>query len=287
MVKFNNLTFKKAKNKSFIKGKRVYSEYSSLMICNILSDNSSRVLGFRPNSSLDTKFPAMFKTGTSNQFNNVWALGATMNYTVGVWIGNFSGETVVGQTGNSLPVYICLDALNLLMNNDEKEKFPLPKDIKELSICPLSGQVATDNCPSKIIEYFKKDANIPNCEFHVKEGSKVVVNYPAIFSGWLAKDKTHGNINFQDQTGNAYPKILRPNNKSVFYIDPNIPEKNQAIRIEILNNDKNEILTIFINGVLDKKISYPFLYYFQLKKGNSFIEVVGNNSRDRIELIVK
>jgi penicillin-binding protein 1C len=256
------------------------------MICDILSDNASRTLGFRPGTLLNTKFPAMFKTGTSNQFNNVWALGATVNYTVGVWIGNFSGETVVGQMGNSLPVYICIDALNILMNNDEMEKFHLPKDIKEVSICPLSGQAATENCPSKITEYFKKDAKIPDCEFHVKEGNKVVVNYPVLFSGWLAKGN-QGNINFKDQTNAIFPKILRPNNNSVFYVDPNIPEKNQAIRVEIINNDKNEILSLFVNGVLDKKISYPYLYYFQLKRGTSLIEVAGKNNRDKIEISVK
>jgi penicillin-binding protein 1C len=72
-------------------------------IRSILSDELARVPGFGTASLLDTSFEAMFKTGTSSQFNNIWALGSTGELTAAVWMGNFGGETVIGAPGSSLP----------------------------------------------------------------------------------------------------------------------------------------------------------------------------------------
>ena len=48
-------------------------------------------------TSADEADPSIFKTGTSNQFQNIIALGSTTSYTVAVWMGNFEGETVIGE----------------------------------------------------------------------------------------------------------------------------------------------------------------------------------------------
>jgi membrane carboxypeptidase/penicillin-binding protein PbpC len=56
----------------------------------------------------------MFKTGTANQFQDIWALGATPDYAAGVWMGNFSGETVIGRTGSSIPASIVREVLSLV-----------------------------------------------------------------------------------------------------------------------------------------------------------------------------
>lgn len=281
----NILTFRKNDKRKFADGERIFNQYTAGIICDILSDNSSRILGFGPNSILNTKFPAMFKTGTSNQFNNVWAIGATMDYTVGVWIGNFSGETVVGLTGNSIPAIICVEILELLSRDKKPEKFPLPEDIVEYEICPLSGQLRTENCSSGIKEYLQKDIVINNCEFHVKENNKVVLKYPSIFSSWArGKDKDFTPFINEEE---SYPKIIRPNNNSVFFYDPNIPQGNQAIRIDIINDDNEETLNLIINNKFEKFLKYPFQYYFNLKRGKWIIEVKGKKNADKIDIIVK
>jgi penicillin-binding protein 1C len=73
------------------KPRQLMSPYSAWVITDILSDRASRYTGFGPAPALATEFPSMFKTGTANQFQHIWALGATARYTVGVWMGNFSG----------------------------------------------------------------------------------------------------------------------------------------------------------------------------------------------------
>ncbi|HEY9594348.1 MAG TPA: transglycosylase domain-containing protein, partial [Spirochaetia bacterium] len=78
-------------------GERIVSPYTAAEICHILSDQPSRFLGFGQARVMNTPFAAMFKTGTANQFQHVWALGATPGHTVGIWMGNFSGETIIGR----------------------------------------------------------------------------------------------------------------------------------------------------------------------------------------------
>ena len=64
---------------------RVYKEDTARIICAILSDRSARSLGFGDARVFAPYYPAIFKTGTSNQFQNIVALGATSNFTVGVF----------------------------------------------------------------------------------------------------------------------------------------------------------------------------------------------------------
>jgi penicillin-binding protein 1C len=94
--------------------RQVMSAYTAWEIADILSDRPSRFAGFGPAPSLVTPFPAMFKTGTANQFQHIWALGASSRFTVGVWLGNFSGETVIGRTGSSIPARIAAHLLKIL-----------------------------------------------------------------------------------------------------------------------------------------------------------------------------
>ncbi|MEW5818318.1 MAG: transglycosylase domain-containing protein, partial [Spirochaetota bacterium] len=92
-----------------VERKPIISDYAADLICDILSDKASRILGFGETSVLNVDFSAMFKTGTANQFQHIWALGATPDYTIGIWMGNFSGDTVIGKTGSSIPAQIAVE----------------------------------------------------------------------------------------------------------------------------------------------------------------------------------
>ena len=67
--------------------RRVFDPFSAWMICSILSDPSARVTGFGTRTYFRTIVPAMFKSGTSSEFTNLWCIGATPRYTVGAWAG--------------------------------------------------------------------------------------------------------------------------------------------------------------------------------------------------------
>ena len=72
------------------------------LISDILSDRYARARAFGIGSVIDMPFPAAVKTGTSSGYRDTWTVGYTPEYTVGVWVGNFTGapmERVAGVSG--------------------------------------------------------------------------------------------------------------------------------------------------------------------------------------------
>ena len=77
------------------------------IIGDILSDRSARARTFGLDSPLATRTWSAVKTGTSKDMRDNWCIGYSARYTVGVWVGNASGESmwnVSGVTG-AAPVW--------------------------------------------------------------------------------------------------------------------------------------------------------------------------------------
>ena len=85
------------------------SPSAATAVARILADSHARAPGFGLSNPLATPFPAIFKTGTANQFSDIWAVGSTARLTAVVWMGNHTGATVSGETGSSLPARILAD----------------------------------------------------------------------------------------------------------------------------------------------------------------------------------
>jgi penicillin-binding protein 1C len=82
--------------------RRIYSEATAFLLSHILSDRDSRSVTFGLENPLATRFWSAVKTGTSKEMRDNWCIGYTGQYTVGVWVGNLSGEPmrhVSGVTG--------------------------------------------------------------------------------------------------------------------------------------------------------------------------------------------
>lgn len=85
-----------------------------------------------------------WKTGTSYGARDAWAIGSTTRYTVGVWVGNASGEGRAGLTGVGYAAPILFDIFSFL---PASEWFPKPFDeMQEMAICRLSGYRAGAYC---------------------------------------------------------------------------------------------------------------------------------------------
>ncbi|MBI4537690.1 MAG: penicillin-binding protein 1C [candidate division NC10 bacterium] len=87
--------------------RRVYTPETAFLISDILSDRESRSGTFGLENPLATPFWTAVKTGTSKDMRDNWCVGFSSRYTVGVWVGNFSGapmRDVSGVTG-AAPVW--------------------------------------------------------------------------------------------------------------------------------------------------------------------------------------
>jgi len=80
---------------------RVYSEATAFLISNILADRESRTVTFGLENPLVTRFWSAVKTGTSKEMRDNWCIGYSRRYTVGVWVGNFSGQPMRDVSGVS------------------------------------------------------------------------------------------------------------------------------------------------------------------------------------------
>ncbi|MDD5388798.1 MAG: transglycosylase domain-containing protein [Gallionellaceae bacterium] len=80
---------------------RVQSRESTFLVADILSDRQARATTFGLENPLATRFWTAVKTGTSKDMRDNWCLGFSSRYTVGVWIGNFSGAPMHDVSGIS------------------------------------------------------------------------------------------------------------------------------------------------------------------------------------------
>ena len=75
-----------------------------------------------------------------------------------MWMGNFSGQTVVGKTGSSLPAWVAKNVLDNLEKNTparDNTVFEEPEHWKKIRICSLSGMPASQDCPATVYDYVK------------------------------------------------------------------------------------------------------------------------------------
>ena len=82
--------------------RRVFGTQASFVVSDILADRGARAASFGLENPLATRVWSAAKTGTSKDMRDNWCIGFTSRYTVGVWVGNFSGapmHDVSGVTG--------------------------------------------------------------------------------------------------------------------------------------------------------------------------------------------
>jgi penicillin-binding protein 1C len=165
------------------------------LICAFLSDNSARVLAFGDSATFRTSFPAMFKTGTANQYQSITALGATPQYTAAVWMGNFSGETVIGKTGSSIPAAIVSDTLTFLQ--EPGRSFPQPEHYHLEPVCSLSGMAPGAACFSVLDEYLRDGDELQPCTWHrLDANGRPLTVYPAEYQAWFNAAPRQGMLDY-------------------------------------------------------------------------------------------
>jgi penicillin-binding protein 1C len=143
----------------FLKGDTVQnsvalvSPAASYMISEILTTLTRPDLPNNYQSSMHVPKIA-WKTGTSYGRRDAWSIGYNMNYTIGVWVGNFSGDGVPELTGADMATPLLFEIFNSLDYNSSNKWFIEPEDLDFRLVCPESGKVPDDFCTSHVIDYF-------------------------------------------------------------------------------------------------------------------------------------
>jgi penicillin-binding protein 1A len=118
---------------------------------------AARSVGFR--------LPAAGKTGTTNDYHDAWFVGFTPRLATGVWIGYDQPRTIIGGGYASvLAVPLWGRFMATATRQDRSEWFTAPANITSVTICRLSGKLATDAC---------RDAVVTDADGNLTRGSHV------------------------------------------------------------------------------------------------------------------
>ena len=136
----------------------VFSEETAYMITDMLRDTLEYGTGTRARSMLSFSSDFAAKTGTSQNFKDMWFMGYNPNITLGVWIGYDTPRSLKTFTGT---YYEPSERVNMLwatlMNAayninpeliDATETFKQPNGVVYASFCGISGLAVSNSCSS-------------------------------------------------------------------------------------------------------------------------------------------
>lgn len=95
-----------------------------------------------------------WKTGTSYGRRDAWSIGYNKNYTVGVWVGNFSGIGVPDLSGATTATPLLFKIFNTIDYDSDKEWFSQPEGCETRIVCSETGLLPADHCTNKVLDYF-------------------------------------------------------------------------------------------------------------------------------------
>jgi penicillin-binding protein 1C len=181
------------------KARQVMDAGASFIVSDVLADREARVPTFGLDNALSPRYWAAVKTGTSKDMRDNWCVGYSQRYTVGVWVGNASGEpmwNVSGVTG-AAPVW------RAVMDGLQRQS------------TPAIGRAWQPHAPPELVSRLARfDATIepPRDEWFLPGTEQTVITRATA-------------------SGRATSLIASPTDRSTIALDPDIPAQAQRLRI--------------------------------------------------------
>jgi hypothetical protein len=123
------------------------------LMVDMLSDESARWPSLGHPNPLEIGRPALVKAGQSageSASSGVWAVGATPQLTVGVWLGADTDQRLAPASAAGLWHAVTQYALR----SAPAEAWKLPQGVTQKVVCDPSGLLPTAECPSLVEELF-------------------------------------------------------------------------------------------------------------------------------------
>lgn len=273
--------------------KQVFSPQTAYVTAHILSDNHARYRAFGRHSALNLPFLCLAKTGTTKEYRDNWTVGSTVDYTVGVWVGNFDGSPMRDVSGVTGAAPLFRDVMLFLHRNALPEPFSCPPSVETGKICTLSGMLPGENCADVAEEVFIGSAAADKvCSFHRKYSidrrtgavaspssdpeyvtEKIFTVFPPQYIQWALEQGFELPPAAGDATDpEAAVSILFPGEGETFRIDPVLRRQYQKISLRAVSPAGGELLWK-MDGVEIGRTGAPFILEWQLVKGEHVLEV--------------
>jgi penicillin-binding protein 1C len=149
-------------------GEPLVSKAAAFLITDILAQRTRPDLpmGYQNSRHLPK---IAWKTGTSYGRRDAWSIGYNQDYTIGVWVGNFSGQGSPALTGADIASPLLFDLFNTLAYNSPNNWAVPPAALDFRLVCAETGLVPGEHCPNQLIDYYLPGISTArHCE-HQKE----------------------------------------------------------------------------------------------------------------------
>ena len=236
-----------------------------------------RTLTFGRGGNTRLPFEGAMKTGTSSQFNNIWAVGFTPDLLGGVWMGNFSGDTVIGAPGSGIPAGV---VAQILEEYSSHPAFPEMTGLVKKRICTLSGELATDACPHTMEEWFLPGTEPDTCDWHTRGPEGVEVRYPQQYQSWLADYRYRAPSGYLGSPA----RILAPLDGARFYWEAGLPAGSQGIHVRAVGNGFGSLR---VDGALVAEGSFPLEGDWPLSLGVHRLVLTAEDGSDEVSFSVR
>ena len=155
-------------NSSFLIFNSLFSPAAAFLVTDILTQRTRPDLPMGYQSSRHLPKIA-WKTGTSYGRRDAWSIGYNQDYTIGVWVGNFSGQGSPALTGADVASPLLFDLFNTLAYNSPNRWAVPPATLDFRLVCAETGLVPGEHCPNQLIDYYLPGtSSARRCE-HQKE----------------------------------------------------------------------------------------------------------------------
>lgn len=282
---------------------RLVSPAASYMITDILSKINRP--DFPLNWQATEHMPKIaWKTGTSYGRRDAWSIGYNKNYTVGVWVGNFSGQGVPELSGANTATPLLFKVFNTI-DYDNSEWFAPPKELEWRQVCHETGLPPGPHCTNLILDPFIPLISPTTVCQHLQELkvaadlSVTYCNVCAPASGYTKRLYRVIAPEMQDyfrKNGMAFesipahnpscekifrgegPLIISPQNGAEYYISKKAPEP-----LQLAANTANDVTNVYwyINNHFYKTASAGEKLYFLPAEGPVKISCTDDKGRNR------
>lgn len=92
-----------------------------------------------------------WKTGTSYGKRDAWSIGYNQKYTIGIWVGNFSGKGVAELSGSEIATPLLFEIFNAI---DSSPLPTAPQNITFRLVCSETGLPPNTFCHNQVIDYY-------------------------------------------------------------------------------------------------------------------------------------
>lgn len=245
-----------------------------------------------------------WKTGTSFGKKDAWSIGYNAKYTVGIWVGNFSGEGVPELSGANIATPLLFDIFNTIDYNSSSKWFKSPENVALRKVCTESGDVPNGFCVNQITDYYipsvskmtlcthakyvyvsadEKMSYCSHCMLDSGAVKKIYPNHvPELVSWFEIKHILHGSIPahnpkceriFQENA----PQIVYPVDGSEYILD-----KNDTQRLMLNAQVRNDVKEIYwyINDKLWQKSTPNTPIFFVPEAGKVKISCSDDKGRN-------